>query len=37
MDKHYFAAAKTTIFHNEQKIYVNRYTDITFYKMKKPS
>lgn len=35
-DQHYFEAAKTTIFHKEQIIYVNRYTDITFYKMKKP-
>lgn len=36
-DQRYFAAAKTTISHKEQIIYVNRYTDITFYEMKKPS
>lgn len=33
-DQHYFAAAKTT--NREQIIYVHRYTDITFYEMKKP-
>lgn len=36
MDQHFFAAAKTTIFHKKQIIYVNRYTGIIFYEMKKP-
>lgn len=35
MDQHFFAAAKTTIFHKKQIIYVNRYTGITFYEKAK--
>lgn len=35
--QHFSAAAKTTIFLKEQIIYVNRYTGITFYEIKRPN